>query len=301
MFVLRFPTDSQQCTAVDPTAYQLVLSEHMRWAVSAPPVAVAATDSDNVWFLSSHDRRLYRLAHGGVSAASAEPDTGFSVLAPGRGRVLGVNDRHVFAHHREGERHMLATLPESLGRILAIAETRGGLWVVADQRDVSSLYSIALSGIRNNPRLVGSWPGNAVRLHTTDDDRLLLAAMRPPFAIQLLTERQRFRWLVAEGLPTSLIADTSVSADALSAVAALPLNCRSTLHVLADRRSDKRFFVLYDRTARVRVRTIESPIGFTQVLSPNLLLGYDDTGGQEAVVLYQFEWSLTQYSGDVAR
>ncbi|HKS05998.1 MAG TPA: hypothetical protein VJR92_06760 [Gemmatimonadaceae bacterium] len=280
---------------------ELVLSEVTRVpSIDGVPAGLVAIDSASVWVLSQVDRRVRRVSTWNQSFLSGGPsDSGISVVGAGRGRLLAIRDTTILALTPPGVRfERIGSFSPRAGRPAGIAETAGQIWLVQWTDRVATLRALHVTAeglaVQRDTVALQAWRGGAVSLHATAPNTLIAAAIRAPFALQVLDSVGH---IAARAAPFEVRGDSTVaevSSATVVSLSAMPLDCGRILQVLADLRGDARHFIVFgDSPLRVvRRRRVETPIGIVQTFpAQRLAIGYADVPSQSGVVIYRWRWN----------
>lgn len=284
-----------------PASWELHLEEHQRWRLNGPlPVAVAALDESRIYALDSPSGRVLQLRRDGSVVPAGHPsDTGFVLIAPGRGRLLAVRDTTIHAYDdRAAGFRPTVFVNRRWGRPAALLDGSRGMWLVQWQGREASLRLIRSSrsgsdpGSDSSPVLV--WRDGAARLHPYNGDAVLTAGIPNPYELALVTADGEITWTARPAAEDDLVTPSEYERASLVSVAAVPLDCGRLLHVLADLRTELRRLIVYEGEppSPVRHRDIQTAIGLVQsVAGSRLVLGVDATEGRADVVLFRWRWT----------
>jgi hypothetical protein len=285
---------SPSCPAPDA---ELVLDPHSRVALDADAAlpSLAALNPDTILAIDPESHRLVSFEAGRRRALEVAPREELALLAGGGGHLLAASDAAVYRlDPRRPGLDRVASLRRIDGRIAGVAYDGETLWVSTARDTAASLLFIRSGENSAAGRVTGRvrLPGPA---HLQSPARGLVVAslVNPPHSLFFFDAAGRE---VHRAAPPALRAPgADTTRNSVFTLATLPLDCGAVLQVLADLRSQRRWFALYrlgPGGARLaRLREVDQPLGFVQSLpGRKLLVGSRDQGGRREIVLFRWYW-----------
>ncbi|NIR44632.1 MAG: hypothetical protein GWN99_10035 [Gemmatimonadetes bacterium] len=277
---------------------ELVLRETTAYGLPADvnPVTVAALPGRRVFMLrqtSQGSRSIIAVVSDSILNFGYEMS--LKAMAAEDERLLVATDSTIYwVNSRTGVETRVKLSDWSPASVTAVAADNRRLWLATTSDDGSLLHLFTEGGrtaIDTLVRLAAIQLPGPSRLHDSYAGGVVAAVVDSPYSVLVYDSvgqlSERF------SPPDTLLLKGETAGRALYSLIAFPLDCNRILHILVDLRSDRRWFVVYDRksTRVIRGRVVHSPLGFVQSIpDERLLVGVRDLPGRREVVVFQWSW-----------
>ena len=264
------------------------------FARTEAPVAMAA-NTQNIVVVHSGRRTLslVPLKGGDVRSASVALDSDISAVARlPRGFAVAAK-RQLYALDETDLTLKPMTDASQRGAIRTMAATDTALWVASQLGSAWWLTVFRLSKATQQYAKVREMPLHAeVSLQAYGTADVLVTQVRYPYTMRIYDASLRVRRTF------SVIDDRSFrtmirDARATMSLDVMPLDCERVLQPFVNVVSGTRLLVVVDFEADevLRIREIESPLGFSQaILGAGILLGAVEQAEGRSIVAYRWSW-----------